>query len=225
MRIGLIADIHADLSALQRALDLLEREGVDQVVCAGDLIEGGGEAASAVIQALQARAIPCVMGNHDEWTIQDQAWLRQHTDLDHPGVRVFLLDEAAIAFLKRMPKTRRFTWEGRRLVMAHGVPWGEYWFVYPNSGNDLLRRVASAAQAEVVILGHTHLPMLAQVDGVWIVNPGSVCGTHTSGSRTCAILTLPDGSFEVYDIARKRRVTADVTHTRLGGDHATVRLP
>lgn len=41
VRIGLISDIHADYEGLQNALALLDRLGVDRILCAGDLVERG----------------------------------------------------------------------------------------------------------------------------------------------------------------------------------------
>ena len=41
--LGIINDLHADLGALQLALARLDELGVDQIVCAGDIVDGGDE--------------------------------------------------------------------------------------------------------------------------------------------------------------------------------------
>jgi predicted phosphodiesterase len=66
---------------------------------------------------------------------------------------------------------------------------------------DLLR-----VGADIVLLGHTHIPMEAVFRGIHVYNPGSVCRRKTRDSHTCAVLSLPDKSFEVYDIGTGERV-------------------
>ncbi len=53
MKLGLIADVHADLDALQMALSRLKQAGVDSTICAGDLVEKGMDG-DAVIDFLQS---------------------------------------------------------------------------------------------------------------------------------------------------------------------------
>ncbi len=69
MKLGLIADIHADPRALERALRHLERLGVEAVLCAGDLV-GYGSSPDAVVGLMLGRGIPCVRGNHDRWLLE-----------------------------------------------------------------------------------------------------------------------------------------------------------
>ncbi len=56
MKIGIISDIRSDAIALRKALDLLRAEGVDQIVCAGDLVNKGGDS-EGVVRLIQSEAI------------------------------------------------------------------------------------------------------------------------------------------------------------------------
>ena len=69
MRLGLIADIHADHRALGTALRQLDALGVETILCAGDLV-GYGSHADEAVALVRARAIPCVRGNHDRWAVE-----------------------------------------------------------------------------------------------------------------------------------------------------------
>src|SRR3954452_1340381 len=69
MRLGLIADIHADPRALEATLRHLEALRVEEIVCAGDLVGYGAEP-DAVVTMLRDRAIPCIRGNHDRWALE-----------------------------------------------------------------------------------------------------------------------------------------------------------
>ena len=63
MRLGLISDIHGNLLALDAVLEELEREGVDEFVCLGDVAVGPQPAETlARVRELEC---PVVMGNWD----------------------------------------------------------------------------------------------------------------------------------------------------------------
>jgi putative phosphoesterase len=182
MKIGVIADIHGDIEALKLALDLLDRQGAEQIICAGDLV-GKGPHGEAVIDLILSRSITSVAGNHD-------------VDLE-PGT----YSEDTLSFLRALPQTISFSWESISVLLAHGTPWSDFVYLFPTSQQHVFKRVAREAQTDAVILGHTHVPLMACVQRTWIFNPGSVCGTFSSGTRTCGILKLPDCTFQVFDIS------------------------
>ena len=64
-RTAIISDIHGNHGGLVAALADIEQQRCDQIVCLGDLVDGGPHN-EAVIETLQKRAIPSVRGNHDE---------------------------------------------------------------------------------------------------------------------------------------------------------------
>lgn len=64
MRLGIIADIHANWHALETALATLQREGVDAYLCAGDLV-GYGPLPNECARRVRDLGAPCVAGNHD----------------------------------------------------------------------------------------------------------------------------------------------------------------
>ncbi len=65
MRQAIIADIHANLTALTAVLDDIERRGgVDEVWCLGDVV-GYGPEPEACIDRLRETTGVCVAGNHD----------------------------------------------------------------------------------------------------------------------------------------------------------------
>src|SRR5436189_6211791 len=67
IKLGLISDIHGDPESLQFALDFLQHQHVDRIICAGDLIRRGPDNDGAV-SMIRDSGIECVAGNHDsEW--------------------------------------------------------------------------------------------------------------------------------------------------------------
>ena len=202
MRIGLIADIHCDLIGLGLALDLFREKHVHTILCAGDIVEkGDGPDGDAVIELLTAYKIPCVQGNHDFDAVGNQRWLIENGDPQNPNYQRRLLADSSLEYVLHLPDILRFEWEGRRVLLAHGAPWSAQIYIYANTARDVYDRMALEAQADVVVLGHTHEPMRVELGDLLVVNPGSVCDHGDApGSRTCGILSLPDGAFDVYDL-------------------------
>ncbi len=70
MRVVLLTDIHANLPALQAVIEVIEREGYDQLFHAGDAI-GIGPFPCEVIEVLAGlKSAHFVQGNHDAWFVQ-----------------------------------------------------------------------------------------------------------------------------------------------------------
>lgn len=183
MQMGLIADVHGDLEALEQALARLHDHHVTRIVCAGDVVKKGPHSVE-VVKLLHAQAVSTIAGNHDREALDERAF-----------------DGQTSVFLSQLPQTLSYTIENKHILVAHGAPWSDFVYIYPQTERHVFKRIAREANAHVVILGHTHVPLFAEVDSTRIYNPGSVCGTYTAGSRTFGILSLPDCSFEVFDIA------------------------
>lgn len=206
MKLGIISDIHADLNSLKLALSLLHDQHVDQIICAGDAVEKGPYG-NHVVHLLQKENILSVAGNHDRQALDNQRWLHENiTRQPDPDHASYILDDDVIAWLSQLPQTLEFNVENSRICVAHGAPDNDSLYVFPNSRRSVFEQVVRQANADVVVLGHTHVPMLACVDDTWIFNPGSICNRYSDGSGTCATLSLPHCQFKVFDIETRMRV-------------------
>lgn len=200
MKIGLVSDIHSHFNALERAVALLKRAEVDGIICAGDVVERGRERdAEKTVSLMLDQQIPCVQGNHDTLVLEHQRQLWETGDHTDPAVRAQLIDERAIRFLLDLPFDLRFEWEGRRVYVTHATPWDQSEHLSLRKP-ETLRRLVDYAQADVVIVGHTHIPMHMRVGGTHIINPGAVWSELTEDYRTCAVLWLPEFRFQVFDL-------------------------
>ncbi len=61
---GLLADIHANDVALRIALEQLDQNGIDEIICAGDIVGYGG-CPNETISLLKKYKVQAVLGNHD----------------------------------------------------------------------------------------------------------------------------------------------------------------
>jgi len=201
MKIGIISDIHGHLAELEAALRLLDSNGVDHIICAGDIADGIDDG-DAVVALLREREIPCVQGNHDRDTFRDQAELRRIMRrkgmTDHPR----LLSAQTAAYLSALPLTQQFAWAGRTICLAHGTPHSNMDYLFADSREERFREVITQTDADVIVLGHTHQPMIATVGETWILNAGAVSTNRFDDppTRTCGVLHLPQVQFEVFNI-------------------------
>ena len=199
--IGIIADIHGDLPSFQRALAVLEREHVSRIVCAGDIADRGPDA-DAIVRHLKARDIICIRGNHDLTVSEYQEYWRSRDDAESLAERGRIVNDETLGFLKDLPEIAQFTIAGVPILMAHGAPWDDMLRIFPHSDRRIYDSIVHnyGYDADVIILGHTHMPMHVRVSGMWVLNPGSVYGESVRDSHTCATLTLPDCVFQVFDL-------------------------
>ncbi|NJL93094.1 MAG: metallophosphoesterase family protein [Anaerolineae bacterium] len=198
MKLGLIADVHADVTALRRVLDLLNAAGVDRILCAGDLV-GKGTENEATVKLVQANEITCIQGNHDQSAASDQAWLLESHLVKASDPRLLSLE--SLSYLRRLPPTLRLELAGVRVMLAHGTPHSNTEYVYPRremADRFFYMKLLEAAAADILMLGHTHVPMQVVEQNGMILNPGSVCGALAAGSATYAILSLPTRDFRVF---------------------------
>jgi uncharacterized protein len=77
----------------------------------------------------------------------------------------------------------------RRVVDAGGVRIGMVHDAGPRTGR-AERLVGAFAGCAAVVYGHTHLPELAQHDGVWILNPGSPTERRRAAHRSLIALEV-----------------------------------
>src|SRR5690349_3325281 len=72
MRLALIADIHGNLVALETVLQELAQEGIDQILCLGD-VGSLGPQPHEVIARLRQLGCRGVLGNTDAWLLAPSA--------------------------------------------------------------------------------------------------------------------------------------------------------
>jgi predicted phosphodiesterase len=63
--------------------------------------------------------------------------------------------------------------DGRTILLCHGSAWDPNHYVYPSARLEERQRMASGGQ-DLVVYGHSHYPVVWQIDSTLVVNPGSV---------------------------------------------------
>jgi predicted phosphodiesterase len=192
MRVALISDLHGNLLALEATLTAIQRHAVDQVVCLGDTATLGPRPREVLARLRQLGCV-CICGNHDAFLLDAELihtysevpiimdavnWCReQMTAEDLEYVRSFV-DSHELVFPT-----------GARALLFHGTPRSNMEDLLATTDattldamlgaaipSEAMSRAATAGNRgfEVMACGHTHIQMLRQHRGTWIVNPGSV---------------------------------------------------
>ncbi|MGI5818221.1 MAG: metallophosphoesterase family protein [Armatimonadota bacterium] len=151
MRRLLIADVHANLPALDAVLR--DAGPVDEVLFLGDIV-GYGPHPAQCVDLLQRLGALAVAGNHDREVLQRRlleapcepvTWLRWTAGR---------LTDAHLAYIAGLPRERRIsTGIGEILALHHpsGAP-----YLHPDMPDAELARYFAAASAPIVLLGHSH---------------------------------------------------------------------
>lgn len=176
---ALISDIHANIHALTAVLEDIERRGIKNIYCLGDLV-GYMPFPNEVIQLIRDNDIKTVQGNYDQSVGQDLMACgcdySNPKDMEFASRSLLWTQENTTApnkrFLEQLPPFLELDIDGRLVLLVHGSPRKNNEYLYENSQE--LKDTAAALKADILICGHTHLPYYKLLNGKHIINAGSV---------------------------------------------------
>ena len=187
-RLGLFSDPHADARLTEAAFAEFARQGVDRVLCAGD-IAGYGDQLEQTVALLKQHSCDAIQGNHD-------VWYNSSKDGYQPAIA---------EYLHALPLYVEQVIEGRSLYMVHASPPQEIMGgikLLDEQGELIEQECANWSQHlaafnyDLLIVGHTHQVYAQRLANTLVINPGS-----SKFNYCCAILTLPDMDVEFIPLA------------------------
>lgn len=190
MRIAFISDIHSNIHALEKVMEEIEKEDVDKIICCGDIV-GYNAFPSECLGVVKEKVDASVLGNHDYAAITgNTGWFNEYGVAGIRYCRSVLSDEE-MEFLKSLHTHLYLNADGLDIYVTHGSPRDEIFeYVFPDVSDDLLLQFAEIADADVLVFGHTHVPMERRVKDKIFLNPGSV-GQPRDGN--------PMSSYMIFD--------------------------
>jgi predicted phosphodiesterase len=223
LRIAVISDIHGNWHAFEAVLADAENAGVDEVWCLGDIV-GYGPQPNRCVEETRGRASLSLIGNHDlaalgrvETTeFSPDAAVSAHWTADE------LTDDAREFLGTLEPKGER---SGAELF--HASPRDPVWeYILSEAA---VRDALSLTSAELVLVGHSHIPIALKLSdggvlagglakggseleltgGRWLLNPGSVGQPRDGDPRAAYLLLDLDPGH-----AHFRRIPYDVERTQ-----------
>jgi putative phosphoesterase len=160
MRVAVLCDIHGNLHALEAVLAEVEREEVDAVVLGGDVAWGPFPAETT--ERLRALG-------------EGVLWVRGNADRDPGDWAAGRLGEERVRFLRGLPDTQRLDVDGLGpTLFCHGSPRSDEEMITAVTSESRLREILEGLTERVVVCGHTHHQFDRVVEGIRVVNAGSV---------------------------------------------------
>ena len=203
MRMGFIADAHANLPATRAVLDALEAARCDQVIHVGDAV-GIGPHPSEVVSLLTERGVLCLMGNHDELAAFGlpeplPRWLSEG-EAEHQRWTRRQLSEAQLDILRSWPYELSRRCGTTTVACLHYARKrdGGFDHVAKPTEDDLLR-LYRPLDGGVVVFGHDHHECDVTVAGRRFLNPGSV-GCHDKAEARALIIASADDALSVEKV-------------------------
>ncbi|WP_194437070.1 phosphodiesterase [Vibrio fluminensis] len=147
MKLFFASDLHGSLPATERVIEEFERSGVETLVLLGDVLNHGPR--NPVPEGYNPPAVAELLNQYAERIIA----VRGNCDSE--------VDQMLLAF----PMMSDYAWvmlpTGQRLFLTHG-------HLYNSEKRPALR------EGDVIVHGHTHIPLAEKNGAQFIFNPGSI---------------------------------------------------
>jgi predicted phosphodiesterase len=222
LKIAVITDVHANLPALEAALDAIRAEGCDVIFHTGDAIAIGPYPDECLGLLLDTPKIQFVAGNHDayfvdglpepqpDWMsdgeVQHQRWTHARLDAQHyrragqlsDAWTYTRLDAHLRSVLAQWPYILEREFEGVRTVFVHyglALSGRDFVPVVRQANATDLDRMFISHDADLIFYGHHH--SRSDVQGrARYVNPGSL-GCHDKAVARYCVVEFQQGRYTV----------------------------
>lgn len=189
MKIAFISDIHGNYEALKAVFSEIDRLGISDVYCAGDIV-GYYSQINECCNELRQRGIPSVMGNHD-WYMAGGGFCPRSKSVNDCLVYLrSVIDIENLNWLKSLPVQMQIG----QIKIVHGG-WADPLDEYLKPTQEYFEQV----EGELFVSGHTHVQMLKNFGSKIYCNPGSV-GQPRDGDPRAAFAVFDGLSFELHRV-------------------------
>ena len=236
MKVAILADIHGNVPALERVSDHIERWRPDRVVMAGDVINRGPRPVESLrfVQEKQRRdGWEVVRGNHEDYVLDqarpDAPRAGPEFDVARNAYWTYRQLDGNVEALKAMPfQATMQSPDHQEVRTVHASMRNNRDGIYVDTTDEALRRKIKPPPA-VLCVGHTHRPLIREIDQTLVVNVGSVGMPFDGDSRACyAQLTWRTGCWRAelvrleYDQAAAARDFVETGFVKEAGPLAEI---
>lgn len=176
-KIAIISDIHGNLTALEAVLKDIEKRGVDQIFCLGDLV-GKGPRGSECIKLVREHCDKVIYGNWD-------VFIRDETDNEILKWFQSQLTEDDFNYLATLPFYIEFELNGKLIRCFHALPRSVFERIAPEyhpiekclslfENSEETESLHSERTPDIVFYGDIHLTWLRTYEIGILCNVGSV---------------------------------------------------
>jgi len=153
MNIGVLSDIHDNITNLRKAFSVFKKQKVERVIFCGDLTSAFS------ISYFKELGLPvwAVWGNNEGDRLGIKRRVKEH-QLD-------------IQYTPKAGLMWKLDWEDKKIAVFHGHQY------------EITDTLINSGLYDLVLTGHTHRPHIKKAGSTLWVNPGSVCGSADIGDK------------------------------------------
>jgi predicted phosphodiesterase len=194
MRVAGLFDVHGNLPALEAVLADLEGDDVDTILLGGDVASGPMPGETLALLRSQSVPLRFVRGNADR--VLDFAGFPGEDLALWKRSRLWVaerLGEEDLSFLAGLPLDVVVDVDGLGSIrFCHGAPGSDELVITKVTPDERLRRLLEGVGERVVVCGHTHVQFDRSVDGVRVVNAGSVGAPYEAAPGAYWLVAGPE---------------------------------
>jgi putative phosphoesterase len=214
VKLAVLADVHANLHALETVIQDAETRGAGVFLNAGDAV-GFGAFPNEVLELLYFRKAFSVVGNFDLEVVKGGVKPKGAKKIALDFARKALAESCA-SYLLYLPFEVSLDVAGKSLFMVHGSPESIEEHIYHDTPVARLKELAEDVQADLIVVGHSHEQFHRKLNGVSFLNPGSV-GRPGDGKPQAAYAMVSFNPFQVELIRLDYDVEAAADALRQNG--------
>ncbi len=170
MKLVFISDIHGSLKYAQKAIEIFNKEKGDYLIILGDILYHGPR--NPLPEEYNPKEVANLLNEYWDKIIA----VRGNCDSE--------VDAMIIKF-PIMADYSIILHENRRFFITHGHIYNE-------------KDKPNISTGDVLIHGHTHIPIIKEVDGIHIINPGSI--TYPKENNPHSYGVLENSGFSIKTI-------------------------
>ena len=211
MKIGIITDLHSNVSALKAVLKEFSQIKVDKIICCGDIIGIGINPEETVQELIKIKdKLIAVRGNHEQYLlnglpkqVHNDKKTMSKEEIENHVWNHNRLSEQSIKFLSDLKLSQTIEdIEGKKIFIIHYPQEndGTYKKLIKNPSNIEIKEMFQEYDADIFLYGHTHTYFMDVLDNKWYINPGSLGCPMNSNIAKAGLLEINNGVIEFKSI-------------------------
>jgi len=210
MKIAVISDIHGNFDALFEVLKMAKKEGAEHLLILGDIV-GYYYHPDKILNLLSEWRFDIIKGNHEK-ILEDlviepslgESIKRKYGSGHQEAINK--LKKQQLDFLRNLPETKSVQFDEVSILMCHGSPWSNDFYIYPDCEKEIILKCDSK-EHDFVLIGHSHYAFAIKNSRSILINPGSVGQSRQIGGKAFwAIINTKNKCFQLmstdYDVEK-----------------------
>ena len=226
MKIGVITDIHNNVTALKAVVEYFQQMACEHIICCGDII-GIGPHPEETVQYLRSLShVTAVRGNHETYLLEGipsevpNEERMEWEEMKHHRWEHGLLSEESVAYLKSLPYRAKMTCDGFRIAVIHYCMDrdGHYVHYTPEPSKAELEKMFAGIDADIILYGHDHRRWICPGKRLY-ANVGSLgCPARDGNIARAGFLTIENGRADIqpvdvaYDVQKVIRAIDEIQY-------------